>query len=530
MHAVLVIPELAALAEFVDAERVLMRGIAGVPLLIRVIATGIRAGITELWIVWPPDVDRSVWDQCGSPPLLRGLQVVHLVRPFDPRQPASWAGLAEVVQEPFYWLPWNWVTTKRALAGLVTPLAAKPESWDAPALLERQAVVGSPTSRPREMEGVLVTSESRIAEAERFVVAHSGKPSDGIHSRFNRLLCRPAVRLLSHTAVTPNWITLSGLVIGIAAAVMYARGHYAAYVTGALLFFLSGLFDEADGMLARIEFRESAFGTWFEGVVDEVTYLLLFGGITAGLYRERGPGELPYGYLLLIGCTLSIAVTRWQRKLATAPGRPHEYAGRLNRLLEKDSFESRFPHRAPDTHLCQERGFDSLSADLHHFRGLAVAASVGRRGSESNVDAGSLFQPEVFQARKARRRRKERTNLLRERYESYHSRGRPRYANPSGSRRMSEMPHPSRSLGLDHSRSTDRRAALGERGGHRNRGGLRKGSNHPAREQELPYEAASLPVYPEPGIRGDQQHLLAVGGSHVVGGQFRRGSECGCRF
>jgi hypothetical protein len=26
-----------------------------------------------------------------------------------------------------------------------------------------------------------------------------------------------------------------------------------------------------------------------------------------------------------------------QRKLATAPGRPHEYAGRLNRLLEEDS-------------------------------------------------------------------------------------------------------------------------------------------------------------------------------------------------
>jgi len=187
------------------------------------------------------------------------------------------------------------------------------------------------------MEGVLVTSESRIAEAERFLVAHSGKPSDGIHSRFNRLLCRPAVRLFSHTAVTPNWVTLGGLVVGIAAALMYARGQYTAYVTGALLFFLSGLFDEADGMLARIKFRESVFGTWFEGFVDEATYLLLFGGITVGLSRDRGPHELTYGYLLLIGCALSIAVTRWQRKLATAPDRPDEYAERLNRLLEADS-------------------------------------------------------------------------------------------------------------------------------------------------------------------------------------------------
>ncbi len=87
---------------------------------------------------------------------------------------------------------------------------------------------------------------------------------------------------------------MGGLLLAIPAALLYARGFYAAYVGGALLFFLSGLFDEMDGMLARIEFRESVFGTWFEGLVDEGTYLLLFWGITAGLYRQRGPRELIY--------------------------------------------------------------------------------------------------------------------------------------------------------------------------------------------------------------------------------------------
>jgi phosphatidylglycerophosphate synthase len=338
MQAVLVIPEARILREFADAEQILTREIAGVPLLIRVIATAIRAGVDRLLIIWPPDVDQSIWAQCAVSPLLKGLQIAHLVRQFDPRQGSGWAGIAETVQRPFYWLPWNWITHKRALAGLA-PLSARPVSWDPPALLEKEAALRSPTvpSGLGEVEGVQITSESRIGEAERFLVARSGKPSDGIYSRFNRWLCRPAVRLLTHTPVTPNWVTLGGLVAGIAATLMYARGFYAAYVAGALLFFLSGLFDEADGMLARIKFRESVFGTWFEGFVDEATYLLLFGGITAGLYRERGPRELTYGYLLLIGCVLSIAVTRWQRKLATAPDRPHEYAGRLNRLLEEDS-------------------------------------------------------------------------------------------------------------------------------------------------------------------------------------------------
>jgi phosphatidylglycerophosphate synthase len=339
MQAVLVIPDSGILRKFAGSERILTREIAGVPLLIRVIATAMRAGVDKLLIIWPPDVGPFIWDRCAASPLLRNLQVTHVFHRFDPREPASWADIEWTLQDQFYWLPWNWITHKWALTGLA-PLSARPESWDTPVLLEKQAALRSLTSPPPSSnvaEGVLITSASRIREAERFLVAHSGKPSDGIYSRFNRLLCRPAVRLLSHTSVTPNWVTLVGLVVGIAAALMYARGFYAAYVAGALLFFLSGLFDEADGMLARIKFRESVFGTWFEGLVDEATYLLLFGGITAGLYRERGPRELTYGCLLLIGCALSIAITRWQRKLATAPGRPHEYAGRLNRLLEEDS-------------------------------------------------------------------------------------------------------------------------------------------------------------------------------------------------
>jgi phosphatidylglycerophosphate synthase len=92
-----------------------------------------------------------------------------------------------------------------------------------------------------------------------------------------------------------------------------------------------------DGMLARIKFTESAFGTWFEGFVDNATYLLVFSGITAGLYRQRGPHELIYGLALLTGCLLSFIVIALQRKATTAAERPHEYAGQMNQMLEGDS-------------------------------------------------------------------------------------------------------------------------------------------------------------------------------------------------
>jgi len=338
MQAVIAIPDLSILGNHGDVEKVLTREIAGVPLLIRVIATARRAGADSLVVIWPPGIDQSIWNRCAASPLLQGLQVWRLVQPFDPRQPDSWSAIATLLERQFLWLPWNWVTHKRYLTGL-SPLAVRPAAWDAPVLLEKQAAIDRTRipRAPEPVEGVSVTPQDNAAEAEKFLVAHSGKATDGMYSKFNRLLSRPAVRLLIHTRVTPNWVTIGGLAVGILAALMYAQGFYAAYVAGALLFFLSGLFDEVDGMLARIKFRESVFGTWFEGLVDEATYLLVFSGITAGLYRQRGPRELTYGYLLIVGCALAILVTRVQRRLATAPDRPQEYAGRLNHLLESDS-------------------------------------------------------------------------------------------------------------------------------------------------------------------------------------------------
>src|SRR5581483_8360531 len=136
-----VIPESSTLGKFASAKSILRREIAGVPLLIRVIATGARAGVDKLLIVWPPDVDRSIWAQCALSPLVRNLKIEHLVRQFDPRQASNWTDIAQTVQESFYWLPWNWVTHKRALMGLAR-LSAKPESWNVAALLTRRAVLG----------------------------------------------------------------------------------------------------------------------------------------------------------------------------------------------------------------------------------------------------------------------------------------------------------------------------------------------------------------------------------------------------
>jgi phosphatidylglycerophosphate synthase len=126
-------------------------------------------------------------------------------------------------------------------------------------------------------------------------------------------------------------------VVSILSAINFAHGTYPWSVLGALLFYIAGLFDEMDGMLARVTFGESPTGTYLEGAADGLSYLLLFGGITIGLSHHYGRTAVWMGIALLIGAALALVTTTLQRRRATTPDRPNEYLGRIYQLLEKDS-------------------------------------------------------------------------------------------------------------------------------------------------------------------------------------------------
>ena len=339
MQMVIVLPSDEDLQPYGGAQLALFREVCGIPLLVRVMATAVRAGVHSALVIHrsplPPEMERTL---CTHPALsgLRDLQFREMPH-FLPASATHWRAVAAFLEDEFFWLPWNWVSNKHSLAAL-KHAEARPASWSSPARLTRAAVLFSEAALPSSPapEGVKVTGELSTRSAEGWLVAHSGKPLDGMYSTFNRRLCRPAVRALSNTFISPNLVTLAGLLAAIASAYCYAQGTYLAYVAGALLFFISGLADEADGMLARVRFADSAFGTWFEGAVDNVTYLLLFAGITLGLYKERGPQELLIGEVLLVGCVLASGLVSWQRKRSTHADRPAEYLGNLYQLMDRD--------------------------------------------------------------------------------------------------------------------------------------------------------------------------------------------------
>ncbi|MFN3871240.1 MAG: CDP-alcohol phosphatidyltransferase family protein [Aquificaceae bacterium] len=81
----------------------------------------------------------------------------------------------------------------------------------------------------------------------------------------------------------PNLITFIAIALGMASAYAFYHGKL---LTGASLLLLSGLFDLADGMVARLSDRASKFGAVFDWLADKWVDGFVFGTVA---YLYAGP-------------------------------------------------------------------------------------------------------------------------------------------------------------------------------------------------------------------------------------------------
>ena len=150
--------------------------------------------------------------------------------------------------------------------------------------------------------------------AERKLDRWLVKPTDGIFARLNRKISIPISRQLIKFPVTANMVTIFTLGVGLASGAFFARGGYWNTLLGAFLCLSSSILDGCDGEVARLKLQESAFGCWLETVCDYLFYLILFVGMTLGLWRSSGSRiYLVYGALLLFGAMASFLAIGWQR-------------------------------------------------------------------------------------------------------------------------------------------------------------------------------------------------------------------------
>lgn len=161
-------------------------------------------------------------------------------------------------------------------------------------------------------------------------LARSRKPRRGtelVCEKGFRPLAHPLVLLLARLHVPPPLVVLAAGAAGIAAAAELGRGSLLA---AALLLQLKTLLDNADGQLARLTGRTSAFGRYLDSEVDLLVNVALFAALG---WTTRQPAVALAGFLALTSVlSLNFNAERLSRAAAAEPEAESRPAALLRRI------------------------------------------------------------------------------------------------------------------------------------------------------------------------------------------------------
>jgi phosphatidylglycerophosphate synthase len=293
------------------------RRIAGVPLVLRTILVLQRAGIERCTVVGDAPAPHDPRIRCT-------VSHVPALTPAADAEPRLLIGAGSVVDE-----------------ALVRDLQARVGAGEGVELEDGGARVrvapgtaiaanGVPPRRP--WAGVLRPATDDPTATERALLRGLQNPRDGYIDRLvYRRLSRPLTALLLRTSLTPNAVTVLGILLGVAGGLVLGLPGPAAVVACVLGLVASGVLDCTDGELARLRFSESRLGHLLDVVGDTVVHLAFLTGI--GL-RLADQGALP-GKPLLIAVGLGVlgaflVITACE----ITEARRHRAGGWQNRIID----------------------------------------------------------------------------------------------------------------------------------------------------------------------------------------------------
>ncbi|MBA3740615.1 MAG: CDP-alcohol phosphatidyltransferase family protein [Chloroflexi bacterium] len=133
--------------------------------------------------------------------------------------------------------------------------------------------------------------------------AHDLRRGDSVLPKWvkdaGRAILAPIVRLAIALHLTPNTITVIGLVITLIASVLVANGML---LVGAAILTAGSLLDAVDGALARAQGSGTAFGSFLDSTLDRASEAILFIGIGAWLLASLADPTWP-----VIGLMVALA-------------------------------------------------------------------------------------------------------------------------------------------------------------------------------------------------------------------------------
>ncbi len=110
---------------------------------------------------------------------------------------------------------------------------------------------------------------------------------------WGRVQARRAAEWLRWTGLTPNALTIIGLLLNCVVAIVLGQGYL---FVGGILVLGAGLFDLLDGAMARITGQITPFGSFLDSTLDRYSEVILYGGL---LFYMIGTPDARVGTLLI---------------------------------------------------------------------------------------------------------------------------------------------------------------------------------------------------------------------------------------
>jgi phosphatidylglycerophosphate synthase len=336
-------PAVLVVLEDADADVTISEPLGGLPIGERIVRAAARAGYTRV-VVWAPR------QQPGWETLARRMRSTVAVsaahdsaawwmelRSLDPKQPVTLVAPGVFASPPI-------LEAARELAPVDPHMFADPNSEAklpptgvfrtlpehliSPGPLAAQLAHRRRPLLTREIAtgpalSVRVSEFKELGVAERRMRESIFKPTDGRLGRFNRRMSIPvSVALIRWSRFSPHAMTVLIMILGLYAGWLFSHGNYATGLLAALLSLIASILDGCDGELARLQYKESAFGCWLDTLGDYTYYLAIFTGLTIGTVRQTGwLGFWWIGGALLVGSLLTFALLILLRDRITR-GRP----------------------------------------------------------------------------------------------------------------------------------------------------------------------------------------------------------------
>jgi phosphatidylglycerophosphate synthase len=151
---------------------------------------------------------------------------------------------------------------------------------------------GVKVERADVVAGIELVDEAARRRAEWQLIRGMSKSFQGpVDALINWRFSMPITRALAQRSLrlTPNQVTVTSILVGLAASVVLLRSSgYPLVAVAGLMFQLNSILDSVDGELARLRFQFSKLGQWLDNVSDDVVdnlFIVSAGMAAGGVWR-----------------------------------------------------------------------------------------------------------------------------------------------------------------------------------------------------------------------------------------------------